>query len=73
VARRTIIGFIVFAVASAAMYAVFFGSLDVLMPKLTAGTFAGTGSVIALALVFSLVYGTFANYLLELLGIRALK
>lgn len=73
VARATVVGFVVFALASAGMYGIFFSSLDQLLPVLTAGTLAGAGAVVVLALAFSLVYGSFANYLLELLGIRELK
>lgn len=65
--------FLVFAVASALMYGVFFSSTDQLFPLLTAGTTTGAVLVIVLALAFSFIYGSCANYLLELLGFRELK
>ena len=73
VARSTVVRFVVFGVASILIYALFFGSVDQLFPVLTAGNMIGAGVVVALALCFSLIYGTFANYLLEVLGLRELK
>lgn len=72
-ARRAAIRFALFATASAAMYLTFFGSIDQLFPLLTAGSLVGAAAVIGLALVFCLIHGACANYLLELLGIRELR
>ncbi len=71
--KPVLVRFLVFAVASALMYGIFFSFTDQLFPLLTAGTAAGAALVISLALAFSLMYGTCANYLLELLGLRELK
>ena len=72
-ARPLLVRFLVFAIASGLMYGIFFSSTDQLFPLLTAGTSAGAALVISLALAFSFIYGTCANYLLELLGLRELK
>lgn len=68
-----IVRFAILAGASVTMYTLFFGSIDRLSPVLTSGTPVGAGSVIGLALCFSLVYGCCAGCFLELLGLRELK
>lgn len=70
---RAVIGFIVFGAASVVLYGLFFGFIDAIFPHLTSGTIGGAAEVIGLALTFSLIHGSFAASLLELLGIRELK
>ena len=59
--------------ASIALYAIFFAFIDDLSALLTSGSIGGAVLVIGLALTFSLVHGSFAHALLEILGIRELK
>ncbi|MCL5108654.1 MAG: hypothetical protein M1401_07295 [Chloroflexi bacterium] len=61
------------AAASLALYGGFFSSLDFLWPIYTSQTALGGMAVVASALTFCLVYGSFARQLLETLGIRAPK
>jgi hypothetical protein len=66
--KTTLSRFALSAAGSVLLYALFFGNIDRLFPVLTSGTYLGAALVIALALTFSLTYGTCANYFLELLG-----
>lgn len=55
------------------LYAGFFLFLDPLTGLYTSGTIVGAVAVVATAMVFSLVHGTFAGVLLVVLGLRALE
>jgi hypothetical protein len=68
-----VLGLIGFGVASVALYATFFIFIDPLSSLLTSGSIGGAMLVIGLALTFSLVHGSFAHALLEVIGIRELK
>jgi hypothetical protein len=70
---RSVVGLIVFGAASIAAYGLFFGFIENIFPRLTSGTIGGAMAVLGLALTFSLIHGSFAGALLELLGIRELK
>jgi hypothetical protein len=70
---RSVVGLIVFGTASIVAYGLFFGFIDSIFPRLTSGTIGGALAVLGLALTFSVIHGSFAGALLELLGIRELK
>jgi hypothetical protein len=70
---RAVVGLIMFGAASVTLYGIFFAFIDDLSALLTSGSIGGAVLVIGLALTFSLIHGSFANALLEVLGIRALK
>lgn len=70
---RAVFGLVLFGVASAAAYGLFFGFIEDIFPRLTSGTIGGAVAVLGLALTFSLIHGSFAGALLELVGIRELK
>lgn len=72
-ARQTVIGFAVFGLASALLYGLFFLAIKPLFRIYTSQDVLGVAAVIGTALTFSLVYGTFAKYLLAMLGLKALK
>ena len=70
---KAVLGLIGFGAASVMLYAIFFAFIDDLSSLLTSGSIGGALLVIGLALTFSLVHGSFASALLDVLGIRALK
>lgn len=67
---RAVLGLIVFGAASATILGVFFIFVDDITSLLTSGSVGGAAAVIGLALTFSVVHGSFASALLDLLGIR---
>lgn len=63
---------ILWGIISLAAYILVFANQDVVTVLFTQGGLLA-GAVIATALLFSFIYGAFANYLLELVGIEPLK
>ncbi len=70
---RAVPALVVFGAASATILSVFFFFVDDISSLLTSGSVGGAAAVIALALTFSVIHGSFANALLDLIGFRAAK
>lgn len=70
--RNSIIKAVLWGIVSAILYLVLFSNQQQVTDYFTrGGTFAI--AVLVTALLFSIVHGTFANYLIESLGIKAVK
>jgi hypothetical protein len=70
---RALPGLVVFGAASAAILGTFFFFVDDITSLLTSGSVGGAAAVVGLALIFSVIHGSFANSLLDLLGMRAAR
>jgi heme O synthase-like polyprenyltransferase len=69
----SVVRLIVFGAASATLYGIFFTFVDDISSLLTSGSVVGAAAVIGLALTTSLIHGSFAGALLDVVGFRALK
>jgi len=67
---KTLLRAVLFGAASISLYLLVFLNQDTITEYFSKGGFYAI-VVVVTALVFSLVHGTFANYVLELIGIRA--
>ena len=60
-------------VLTVGLYSGFFLFIDRIFGLLTSGTMLGGVGVVATALLFSFVHGSFASHLLDAVGLRALE
>jgi len=67
---KTLLRAILFGAVSIALYLLVFLNQDTITEYFSRGGFYAV-VVVLTAIVFSLIHGTFANYVLELIGIRA--
>jgi fatty acid desaturase len=72
VSNATLVWFLVFALGSVALYGAFFTMIGPLSALYTAQTEIAAAAVVGSALVFSLIHGTFAKYLLDVLGFKGM-
>ena len=62
-----------FTVLTLILYGSFFRFIDRISELFTSGTMLGGIGVVAIALVFSFVHGSFASHLLDAVGLKALE
>lgn len=61
------------AALTVTLYGTFFALFDALSTLYTSQTFTGSVAVLATAMIFSAIHGTFAHYLLKALGFHTIK